>query len=362
MINVSEYVSLGHPDKVADYISEYILDRLLEQDPNTRYALEVQIKDNHVTLGGEITTAAKEQYYDHWVKQALAEIGYTQEYCDKWGKENTIDPSQLTVDAHISTQSPDIAQGVNNNGWGDQGIFWGLATHDQDGLPDDYRLAKKLGDHLYKKARDGASWGLDIKTQFIVSTDTGVETVVVAAPCKPEDYDGLVKYVHELLEPTKARVIIVNGTGTYIKHASIGDCGTTGRKLAVDFYGGNCPIGGGSPWTKDGTKADLALNLYARYVATETLKAHPDCKLIRSQLSCCIGLPMVTIQCFDEHNNPIYHPEHLEVYSTPNDIIKLFALRKPLYADLCKYGMWTYVDLITRDVKHGQTEEETCGR
>ena len=362
MINVSEYVSLGHPDKVADYISEYILDRLLEQDPNTRYALEVQIKDNHVTLGGEITTAAKEQYYDHWVKQALAEIGYTQEYCDKWGKENTIDPSQLTVDAHISTQSPDIAQGVNNNGWGDQGIFWGLATHDQDGLPDDYRLAKKLGDHLYKKARDGASWGLDIKTQFVVSTDTGVDTVVVAAPCKPEDYDGLVKYVHELLEPTNAKQIVVNGTGTYIKHASIGDCGTTGRKLAVDFYGGNCPIGGGSPWTKDGTKADLALNLYARYVATETLKAQPGCKLVRSQLSCCIGAPEITIQCFDEHNNPIAHPQHLGAYVTPNDIIKLFKLRKPLYADLCAIGMWAYVDLITRDVKHGQTEEETSGR
>ena len=362
MINASEYVSLGHPDKVADYISEYILDRLLEQDPNTRYALEVQIKDNHVTLGGEITTAAKEQYYDHWVKEALAEIGYTQEYCNKWGAENTIDPSQLVVDAHISAQSPDIAQGVNNNGWGDQGIFWGLATHDVSGLPDDYRLAKNLGDYLYRKAKDGAPWGLDIKTQLVVSEDAGVDTVIVAAPCKPEDYKELVETVHELVEPCNARQVIINGTGAYVKHASIGDCGTTGRKLVVDFYGGNCPIGGGSPWTKDGTKADLALNLYARYVATETLKAQPGCKLIRAQLSCCIGVAGITIQCFDEHNNPVAHPKHLGAYATPSDIIELFKLRKPLYADLCKYGMWTYVDLITRDVKHGQTEEETSGR
>lgn len=362
MINASEYVSLGHPDKVADYISEYILDRLLEQDPNTRYALEVQIKDNYVTLGGEITTAAKEQYYDHWVKEALSEIGYTQEYCNKWGAENTIDPSQLVVDAHISAQSPDIAQGVNNNGWGDQGIFWGLATHDTSGLPDDYRLAKNLGDYLYRKAKDGAPWGLDIKTQLVVSEDTGVDTVIVAAPCKPEDYKELVETVHELVEPCNARQVIINGTGAYVKHASIGDCGTTGRKLVVDFYGGNCPIGGGSPWTKDGTKADLALNLYARYVATETLKAQPGCKLIRAQLSCCIGVAGITIQCFDEHHNPVAHPQHLGAYATPSDIIELFKLRKPLYADLCKYGMWTYVDLITRDVKHGQTEEKTSGR
>lgn len=111
-MKISEYVSVGHPDKVADYISEYILDRLLEIDPDVRYALEVQIKDNYVTLGGEITTSAKlsEPCWYNWTKEALAEIGYTQEYCDRWGSENTIVPSQLQVVAHISKQSPDIAQ------------------------------------------------------------------------------------------------------------------------------------------------------------------------------------------------------------------------------------------------------------
>lgn len=358
MKKVSEYVSLGHPDKVADYISEYILDRLLERDPNTRYALEVQIKDNYVTLGGEITTKAElaEPCWHEWVKQALAEIGYTQEYCDKWGAENTIDPSKLTVDAHISTQSPDIAQGVNNNGWGDQGIFWGMATHDKGGLPDDYRLAKELGEALYNEALGGAPWGLDIKTQVVVVDDM-VETVVVAAPCKPQDYQTLETAVKRLTKDWCYVVAtIINGTGTYIKHASIGDCGTTGRKLAVDFYGGNCPIGGGSPWTKDGTKADLALNLFARYVATETLKYQPQCKIIRAQLSCCIGLPTITIQCFDEHNNPVAHPAYLDADAElgPSNIIEKLHLRKPLYADLCRHGMWTYVDIITKDTKYGQ--------
>lgn len=365
MINVSEYVSLGHPDKVADYISEYILDRLLEQDPNTRYALEVQIKDNYVTLGGEITTSTElsEPCWYNWTKEALAEIGYTQEYCDRWGSENTIDPSQLQVVAHISKQSPDIAQGVNNNGWGDQGIFWGLATHDQGGLPNDYRLAKQLCDILYLEAFAGAAWGLDIKTQ-VVTEDGTAATVIVAAPCMPGDYDKLKTRVFELVKKLcgEAAYPIVNGTGTYIKHASIGDCGTTGRKLAVDFYGGNCPIGGGSPWTKDGTKADLALNLYARYVAKETLKEQHGCKLVRAQLSCCIGCGGITIQCFDEHNNPIAHPAFLTADVDPSSIIEKFGLRKPIYADLCKYGMWVYVDAITKDAKHGQTEEETSGR
>ena len=174
-MKISEYVSVGHPDKVADYISESILDHFLLRDPDVRYAVEVQIKDNHVTLGGEVTTVAATPNWHNLVKCALAEIGYTEEYCDRWGTENTIDPSKLVVDAHIGTQSPDIAQGVNKDGWGDQGIFWGMACRDtEEQLPLDYYLAKKLCQQLYRDSKVGQPWGLDIKTQVVLDEGNNV--------------------------------------------------------------------------------------------------------------------------------------------------------------------------------------------
>lgn len=371
-MKISEYVSLGHPDKIADYISEYILDRLLEQDPDTRYALEVQIKDNHVSLAGEITTAAElaEPCWHDWVKQALSMVGYTQEYCDKWGKENTIDPSQLAVDTHISTQSPDIAQGVNNDGWGDQGIFWGMACLETlDLLPLDYVLAKRLGQDLYENARMGASWGLDIKTQFVLSDLNKVQKIIVAAPCKEEDLDRLKQYVtdwtvHQVCQKldNAAPEIIINGTGAYIKHASIGDCGTTGRKLAVDFYGGNCRIGGGCPWTKDPTKADLTLNLYARELAIEALKTY-CINTAYVSIGCCIGRPDIDITIYDGLNT-VMHTQSIR--KTPAELIKQLELKYPVYANMCRHGMWHYQEMLkwnhTKDADNGQTEEETSGR
>ena len=121
MYRTSEYVSLAHPDKVADYLSCFILDRFLEKDPMTRYALEVMIKDNHVTLGGEITSTAQYSPEDiaAFVRIAVNQIGYTSAYQQIWGKENTICGDNIEVTQHISRQSPDIAQGVNNSGWGD---------------------------------------------------------------------------------------------------------------------------------------------------------------------------------------------------------------------------------------------------
>ncbi len=340
-MKISEYVSVGHPDKVADYISEYILDRLLEQDPNTRYALEVQIKDNFVTLGGEITTKAefKEPLcWLDWVHEALAEIGYTEEYCEKWGSENTIDPQRLCVKAHISTQSPDIAQGVDNDGWGDQGIFWGMATRNPDtyDLPRDYYWAMKLCQHLYQRAKDGNPWGLDIKTQIVLDDNDKITKVIVAAPVLDKEYEEAIAFEVQSVLPDSGYALIINGTGAYIKHASIGDCGTTGRKLAVDFYGGNCRIGGGSPWTKDPTKADLTLNLLARELAKIALTER---KLDTAYVSigCCIGRPEIDITIYDGHNNVVDSYTYTQHVSKT---IELLGLNKPIYTRLCMYGLW----------------------
>ena len=345
-MRISEYVSVGHPDKVADYISEYILDWFLEYDPDVRYALEVQIKDNHVTLAGEITTNVQMPNESEWralVISALGKIGYTHSYCEKWGAENTIDPSQITVETHIGAQSPDISQGVDNEGWGDQGIFWGMAdaTDNDKLLPRDYYLARDLCQTLYADAKTDFGWGLDIKTQIVLSDDDKLIKVIVAAPCKDADTEhDLIETVKEWVEeeePGAKPEIIVNGTGAYIKHASVGDCGTTGRKLVVDFYGGNCRIGGGCPWTKDPTKADLSLNLYARKLAVDYISKYEDVDIAYVSIGCCIGKSAIDVTIYDKFNNVL---ETMTYVKKPKEVINELNLKEPMYAEMCMYGLW----------------------
>lgn len=241
MIKFSEYVSIGHPDKIADYISQYLLDRYIERDPQTRYAVEVQIKDYQVTLGGEVSSTHhfSAQEIRQFVRAAVNEIGYTREYMERWGAENTICGDLLEVTSLISQQSGDIAQGLD--GWGDQGIFFGYCEFRPKtcGMPIDHHIAKRLCKELF----ESGIGGLDIKTQVVTRNDK-VEKVIVAIPLLDETSKKTVKHF------VRSRVkglyqLIINGTGRYVKHSSIADCGTTGRKLAVDFYGGNCKIGGG---------------------------------------------------------------------------------------------------------------------
>jgi S-adenosylmethionine synthetase len=342
-MKISEYVSIGHPDKVADYISEYILDRLIEQDPKTRYALEVQVKDNYVTLGGEITTNAK-THYKRWVKEAIRDIGYTHKYAKIWGKGNTLDADRVKVKAHISKQSNDIAQGVDNSGWGDQGIFWGYSDPKyKDYMPKDYSLAKQLSHYLYWEARQGeyaGKLGLDIKTQFVLDDKEHIKKVIVAIPMKDTT---LIKELEEVIRVNwaeKDTEIIINGTGTYVKHSSMGDCGTTGRKLAVDFYGGNCNVGGGSPWTKDGSKADLTLNLYARYLAIKNSKALQ--KPVKVSIGCCIGRKEIDITVYKAKNNDVI--SSYTEKKTPEELIKKFELDEPVYSGMCMFGLFGIVD------------------
>jgi len=121
MLKTSEFVSLGHPDKVSDYISSKLLDAYLDADPETRFAVEVQVKDNFVTLAGEVTSKAvfNDARLDSLVREAVRDIGYTHEYAMRWGAENAMDADALVITQHIGRQSPDIAQGVDQDGWGD---------------------------------------------------------------------------------------------------------------------------------------------------------------------------------------------------------------------------------------------------
>lgn len=340
MRKTSEWVSLGHPDKVADYISCYVLDRYLELDPYTRYALEVQIKDNFVSLGGEITSKVNytELAIAQFVRDAVNQIGYTKTYQQIWGKENTICGDELIVTQHIGQQSPDIAQGVNASGWGDQGIFHGMAVNNPETeyMPTDWYLAKKIGKKLYEV---GCA-GLDIKTQ-VTMLDGKPEEVVVAIPMLlKHSTQDVVNVVQFCCGGTKDYKLIINGTGRYVKHGPVGDCGTTGRKLAVDFYGGNCVIGGGSPWTKDGTKADLSLNLLARARALSYIQEHPECEEVYCAISCHIGSPEILVVFMDKAGDELL--SYRETV-TPDEVIGAFGLREPCFANMCKEGLFSCI-------------------
>ena len=331
MLKTAEAVSIGHPDKTADYISSYILDRMIEQDSSVHYAVEVMIKNNTVVLGGEITGSVDLSGVSAYVADALRDIGYDERYADIWG-DKSFNINKLEVVNLIGFQSLEIARGVHQNGWGDQGVFVGYACPGENNLNRELCLAKKLNRALYDKARQSNSLGLDIKTQITIDETGHITTAIVAIPMLIEQ--DLSDFIVSVLGD-KPDQIIINGTGIYQQHSSIADCGITGRKLACDFYATACPIGGGSPWTKDAGKADLTLNLYARYLALKYLADNDECFVY---LSSCIGrseLPSARVETVREGK---HYSQDIQIKQTPREIIRLLGLDKPVYARLCRDG------------------------
>ena len=281
---VAEYVSLGHPDKMADVITEFLLDYCDKKQNGVRYGVEVLLKDNTIIFAGESSYKPNNEELLTITKDALRFIGYDEQYHSVW-RENAIDITRLEIINLIGEQSPEIAKGLQN-GWGDQGVFIGYAG---DNLT--YNTAKKINNDLYTLARkEIGRYGLDIKT-IVTAENNKIKEVVAAIPTKyPEEiFEKLQK------EYPEAK-IIVNGTGSYIRHSTIADSGVTGRKLAVDFYGGFYGIGGGCPWGKDYSKADLTLNLYAKKIAEE-INSYTN-KNTKVVLSCAIGQPEILHQIY----------------------------------------------------------------
>lgn len=334
MKKTAEAVSLGHPDKTADYISCYILDRMIEQDANVRYAVEVMIKDNTVVLGGEIRGDVSLAKVNFYVTEALAEIGYDAFYSQRWGK-CAIEPDKIQVINLIGQQSDDINQGVARDAWGDQGVFVGYACKGPDHISREQYLAKKLCDALYMYALQNIHLGIDIKTQITLNELGGVETAVVAIPML-KDVDLTTFIIMSLGEEPEN--IIVNGTGKYTRHSSIADCGVTGRKLACDFYSAAAPIGGGCPWGKDASKADVTLNLYARKLALKYLQDNDECFVY---LSSCIGrseLPSAVIKTVKRGIQTI---TTLSISDKPSEIIAKLGLNRPVFTKLCRDGLFS---------------------
>lgn len=331
MIKTAESVSLGHPDKTADYITSYVLDRLIEQDENVRYGVEVMVKDQTVVLGGEIGGNVSLEKLEEYVKQAIREIGYDERYAALWG-DKALNIHKIKVINLISQQSAEIYQGVRQDGWGDQGVFVGYAAQGEGKINRELYLARKLNRTLYAKALQSDNLGLDIKTQITLDGDDILTAVAAVPMLEPED---LSDFVCDVLGQ-KPQKLIINGTGSYTVHSSVADCGITGRKLACDFYSTACPIGGGSPWTKDATKADLTLNLYARHLAVENLADNDE---VWVYLSSCIGQYCLPSAVLKWRKGDMFGEQPLPVEARPSVLIKRFGLNKPVYAKLCREGL-----------------------
>lgn len=363
MNSCSEYVSSGHPDKTADLIASYLLDEYIKHDPKTRFALEVQLKDHTCNLAGEVTSTWHpcDTRIADFVRDAIRKVGYTAEYAARWPEHSTLNADNVVVNNYIGQQSPNIAQGVDREGWGDQGVFCGMATTngctaDFGYMPKDRYFAHEIGKRLYRAALFGeAPIGLDIKVLVSTTNALNVEQVVVAAPMLPENEAVARQFIAEIVVHVLSEhhhtcdELIVNGTGSYVIHSSVGDAGVVGRKLAVDFYGLNCPIGGGAPFGKDGTKADVTLNIAARYFALKELLENKYRGTVYCKIACCIGQSKCIVSYSDEQHQ-VFMQKTRDII--PSSIIHGFGLDGSVCPDmffrLCRDGLFFYVDQLAR--------------
>ena len=347
----SESVTEGHPDKVADAISDAVLDALLKEDPASRVACETLVTTGLTVIAGEITTAAYVHLPDI-VRDTIARIGYTDA---GFG----FDSQTCAVISTIGRQSPDIAQGVDTGGAGDQGMMFGYATDETDELmPMPIMLAHRLTKALADRRKDGTLPWLrpDGKAQVTVVYEDGepvaVDTVVIStqhadhvsnAKIRREIISDIIEAeIPEELRTKKVRYHI-NPTGRFVIGGPQGDAGLTGRKIIVDTYGGMGRHGGGAFSGKDPSKVDRSACYAARWVAKNVVAA----KLARRcevQVAYAIGVAEpVSIRVDTFGTNTVPEARILDAVResfdlTPKGIMKALDLRKPIYSATAAYG------------------------
>ena len=347
----SESVTEGHPDKIADQISDSILDAILAQDPVGRVACETLVTTGLAIVAGEITTSC---YVDFpsIVRETIKEVGYTR---GKYG----FDSETCAVLSSIHGQSPDIAQGVDPGGAGDQGLMFGFAcTETPELMPLPIMLAHKLVRGLSERRRDHSMDYLrpDGKSQVSVEYDNGrpvrVDTVVVSTQHSPtvtndtlreEITENIVnKVIPKEMMDGKTRVLI-NPTGRFVVGGPHGDAGVTGRKIIVDTYGGAAPHGGGAFSGKDPTKVDRSACYMARYVAKNVVAAGlaERCMV---QLAYAIGVAEPVSVLIDTSGSGTIPDEKISELVrahfklTPRGIIESLDLRRPIYKKTAAFG------------------------
>ena len=343
----SESVSEGHPDKVSDYIADSILDAHIAGDPSSRVACEVLVKSGQVVLAGEITSRTRVDY-DRITRDAIREIGYTD-------ASEAFNADGVKITQHLSTQSPDIAMGVDTGGAGDQGIMFGYAS---DETPELMPLPIKLAHGLSRRIADARKRGEkqwlrpDAKTQVSVSYEDGapieVTTVLVstmhaahAAQDEIRDYVASCLCPEVLGEWHGPHVeVLVNPTGQFIEGGPSADAGVTGRKIIVDTYGGMGRHGGGAFSGKDPSKVDRSGAYFCRYVARQVVK-QGIAKRAEVQVSYAIGRAeptSVLVNTFGTGNSKTAEALVRSYDFRPRAIIEQLDLLKPIYRQTTNYG------------------------
>ncbi len=346
----SESVTEGHPDKIADHISDAILDAILSQDPHARVACETLVTTGLAVVAGEITTTATVNY-KQIIRDTIHEIGYNDA---SFG----YDANTCSVIDAIGTQSPDISQGVDTGGAGDQGLMFGYACNETPELmPMPIQMAHNLTRKLSEVRRDGTIPYLrpDGKSQVSIEYRDGrpfrIEAVVVSTQTddvpidqiRQDVMDKVIKAVipAELLdENTKYHI---NPTGRFVVGGPMGDAGVTGRKIIVDTYGGYAPHGGGAFSGKDPTKVDRSAAYMARYIAKNVVAAGLADKCT-VQLAYAIGVAEPVSVLIDSHGTGTIDDEQIsdivrENFTlTPAAIIEALDLRRPIYKETARFG------------------------
>jgi S-adenosylmethionine synthetase len=362
----SESVSMGHPDKVADQVSDAILDFCLKHDPMSRVACETLVTTDHCTVAGEITTKAplNRVNVDKIVRDTIKEIGYVDH---KIGfAADTVQVINL-----IHSQSPDISVGVDTGGAGDQGMMFGFACDETKSLmPLPIYLSHRLVENHATMRREGKIKFLrpDAKSQVTVEYNSDgsparIHTVVFSTQHDESAIDGSKKFssaareeiINKLVLPTlKAErpdlvhdkiIFHINPTGIFLEGGPHGDCGLTGRKIIVDTYGGRGRHGGGAFSGKDPTKVDRSAAYVARYIA-KNIVAAKLAKQCEVQLSYAIGYPdplSIWVSTFgtvakgltDESLIKLIR-DHFQL--TPKGIIESLQLRRPIYKATAAHG------------------------
>jgi len=347
----SESVTEGHPDKIADQISDSILDAIISQDPMSRVACETLVTTGLAVVAGEITTSAYVDFQEV-VRATVKEIGYNR---GKYG----FDAETCAVLSSIHSQSPDIAQGVDTGGAGDQGLMFGFACQETEELmPLPIMLAHKLVKGLSCARRDGVLDYLrpDGKSQVTIeyegSRPVRVDAVVVSSQHSPlvtnetmrEDItDKIINRVIPADMRDANTKIFVNPTGRFVIGGPHGDAGVTGRKIIVDTYGGAAPHGGGAFSGKDPTKVDRSACYMARYIAKNVVASGiSDRALV--QLAYAIGVAdPVSVMVRTDGTGRIPEDritdlvrEHFKL--TPRGIMEELDLRRPIYRKTAAFG------------------------
>jgi S-adenosylmethionine synthetase len=348
----SESVTEGHPDKVADQISDAVLDAVLEQDPMARVACETLVSTGLVVLSGEITSQAMVRYADI-ARDTIRDIGYDRE-------DFGFSHRSCAVLLSIGEQSPDIGQGVDTGGAGDQGMMFGYASAETDAMmPLPISLAHALTRRLAEVRKDGTLPWLRPDGKAQVTVEYGehapekVRTVVVSAQHDPDvplaDIEpAIIEHVIRPVMPTALYDVAdvahhINPTGRFVIGGPLGDAGVTGRKIIVDTYGGVGSHGGGAFSGKDPSKVDRSASYAARWVA-KNLVASGLAREAEIQVAYAIGVDRpvsVMVNSFGTGSvsDSMLETAIREVFDLrPRQIIEALGLRKPIFQRTAAYG------------------------